>query len=392
MLADEIARCATGRPAGRKNWWTLLAGLQSQVPAGGRDGLTWLYDPAMSKLTEDPRVDPRIKAAFGSWPVARGRDLASREEVIAANNSEKAVAGRAAAARYADRLDTEEVASSAGLTVTTETFVSEPDGNTIQVRFVRPDFAGDRPPCVVYLHGGGMASMSCFDGNYRAWARVIAAAGVAVAMVDFRNCVVPSSAPEVAPYPAGLNDCVSGVRWVVANADRLAIDPGRIVVAGESGGGNLTLATGMKLLRDGQGGLLAGLFALCPYILGQWPHPDSASSVENNGLFIDVNSNHGRVGYGIEAFDAADPLAWPSFATSADVAGLPPTMISVNECDPLRDEGINFYRLLMEAGVAAQARVVMGTTHAAEIFPNVCPDISRETARSLAEFAKGTTR
>ena len=42
-----------------------------------------------------------------------------------------------------------------------------------------------------------------------------------------------------------------------------------------------------------------------------------------------------------------DPLAWPGFATDDDVKGLPPTVISVNECDPLRDEGIGFYRLLI---------------------------------------------
>jgi len=54
--------------------------------------------------------------------------------------------------------------------------------------------------------------------------------------------------------------------------------------------------------------------------------------------------------YGIEAFDAKDPLAWPAFASEDDVRGLPPTVISVNECDPLRDEGIEFYRLLLRAG------------------------------------------
>ena len=125
-----------------------------------------------------------------------------------------------------------------------------------------------------------MASQSCFEGNYRVWARLIAAAGVAVAMVDFRNAVVPSSAPEVAPYPAGLNDCASAVRCVVA---------------GESGGGNLTLATGMKLLRDGDIGLLNGMYALCPYILGAWPDESSPSSIVNNGIFLDLHSNHGRM-------------------------------------------------------------------------------------------------
>ena len=44
-------------------------------------------------------------------------------------------------------------------------------------------------------------------------------------------------------------------------------------------------------------------------------------------------------------------------------------MISVNECDPLRDEGIEFYRLLLRAGVHARCRQVMGTIHGTEIFP-----------------------
>ena len=120
--------------------------------------------------------------------------------------------------------DNEKIAPSKGLRITTETFRSEPDGNTIKVQFIRPDTA-ERLPCVYYIHGGGMQSMSCFDGMYRAWGRIIAAQGVAVAMVDFRNALSPSSAPEVAPFPAGLNDCVSGVKWVHANAARLNIDP-----------------------------------------------------------------------------------------------------------------------------------------------------------------------
>ena len=64
-------------------------------------------------------------------------------------------------------------------------------------------------------------------------------------------------------------------------------------------------------------------------------------------------------------------------------------MISVNECDPLRDEGIAFYRLLLEAGVAARCRQAMGTIHGTELVPLMCPDITREAAMSLADFARG---
>ncbi|MEM8769395.1 MAG: alpha/beta hydrolase, partial [Pseudomonadota bacterium] len=261
------------------------------------------------------------------------------------------------------------------------------DGNQIQVQFIRPD-NDEILPCVYYIHGGGIQVMSCFDGMYRGWGKIIAAQGVAVAMVDFRNCLVASSAPQVEPFPAGLNDCVSGVKWLHEVAGELRIDPAHIIIAGESGGGNLTLATGLKLKQDGDQGLIRGLYALCPYIAGHWPQARFPSSTENNGILLNLHDNRGRLAYGIEAFEAENPLAWPSFASEADVAGLVPTVISVNECDPLRDEGIEFYRLLLRANVSARCRQVMGTSHGVEIFTICCPDVSRETAGSIAQFAR----
>ena len=342
-----------------------------------------------SKLVEDPRIDPRIKAIFGAWPEGpRLGDVASREELLALEDSEAGRAAAAAQKAMIDMVDNEAVAPSAGLSIRTERFQSSPDGNWINIQFIRPDNA-ERLPCVYYIHGGGMTVMSCFDGMYRAWGKVIAAQGVAVAMVDFRNALRASSAPEVAPFPAGLNDCVSGLKWVHANAEALNIDPARIIVAGESGGGNLTLATGLKLKKDGDLGPIKGLYAMCPYIAGVWPQDRYPSSTENNGILLDLHNNRGAMGYGIEAFNARDPLAWPAFATADDVKGLPPTVISVNECDPLRDEGIVFYRLLLQAGVAARCRQVMGTIHGTEIFVISCPDISRDTASDIANFCRG---
>jgi acetyl esterase/lipase len=284
-----------------------------------------------------------------------------------------------------DALDDETVAPSAGLVTRGLTFVSAPDGNEVKIQFIRPD-TDEMLPCVYYIHGGGMQTLSCFDGNYRAWGRLIAAAGVAVAMVDFRNCLRASSAPEIAPFPAGLNDCVAGLKWVSGASAALKIDPARIIIAGESGGGNLSIATALKLKQDGDIGLIKGLYALCPYIAGKWPLARNPSSTENNGIFLELHNNRGAMAYGIEEFEKGNPLAWPGFATAEDVAGLPPTVISVNECDPLRDEGVGFYRLLLTAGVPARCRQVMGTVHGTEIFPSCCPEISRDTARHIADF------
>ena len=344
----------------------------------------------MTKIADDTRLDPRIRRIMGVTPDARaGRDVADRAELIAKVNTESALATRAAVNANLDRIDSVELAPLEGLDISTREFTSAPDGNTIKVSFMRPQVEG-LVPCVYYIHGGGMQTMSAFLGMYQCWGRLIAHQGVAVAMVDFRNALQPSSALEVEPFPAGLNDCVSGVRWLAAQADELQIDASKIIVAGESGGGNLTIATGMQLLRDGDIDLISGLYALCPYLAGEWPQARFPSSTENNGLFINTWGNTARMAYGIEAFDEANPLAWPIFATAKDLAGLPTTVISVNECDPLRDEGIEFYRMLNEAGVEARCRQVMGTLHGSEIFSVSCPAIATETALSIAHLANSS--
>jgi acetyl esterase/lipase len=338
-------------------------------------------------IAGDRRLDPRIKALLSMLPQLDASDVASREVLLAEANAEGTAEAAEVFRAFMDLCDTEEAAPSAGLRIHTEKITSAPDGNSINLQVIRPD-NDDIVPCVYYIHGGGMASLSCYDGMYRGWGKLIAANGVAVVMVDFRNCVSASSAPEVEPYPAGLNDCLSGLRWVKDNTATLGIDADRVIVAGESGGGNLTLATALRLKREGDLGLVKGFYALCPYIAGAWPNPDYPSSIENNGILLQLHSNRGAMGYGIEEFEARNPLAWPSFATVDDVTGLPPVIISVNECDPLRDEGIAFYRLLLEAGVAARCRQVMGTMHGTEIFTIACPDVSRDTARDIAGFVR----
>ena len=340
-----------------------------------------------SKINDDPRIDPRIKALLGAMALPTPKSVSSREELLEQANSEENKATIAALKGFLELCDNEDIAPSAGLTITTREFTSEPDGNIVKLQLIQPD-STDPLPCVYYIHGGGMQAMSCYDGNYRAWGKILAAQGVSVAMVDFRNSIVPSSTPEVGPYPAGLDDCISGLKWVSANAAELNIAPKRIIVSGESGGGNLTLATGLRLKREGQLDLIQGLYALCPYIAGSWPLDENPSSIENNGILLDLHNNIGAMSYGIEEFEKRNPLAWPGFATGEDVRGLPPTMISVNECDPLRDEGIGFYRLLLREGVEARCRQVMGTMHGTEIFPIACPEISRDTARSIAEFCR----
>lgn len=341
----------------------------------------------MPDAANDRRLDPRVRAFLQTFPSRPLPDVADREELMAQTNTEEAKAAMAMLKAGLDMMDNEAVAPSTGLETSDLTFTSSPDGNTVNLQFIKPA-GGTDLPCIYYIHGGGMVSLSCYDGNYKAWGRIMAATGVAVAMVDFRNAQTPSSIPEVEPFPAGLNDCISGVKWVAENAVSLGIDASKIIVAGESGGGNLSLATAMSLKNEGALDLIKGLYVLCPYILGKYPDDAYPTTAENNGYVIEVHSNRGRMAYGIEAFNEKNPLAWPMFASKDDLAGLPPTMISLNECDPLRDEGLEFYRRLLEAGVAAKCRQVMGTAHGQEIFPIVAPDICRDTAADMTHFLR----
>ena len=346
----------------------------------------------MNSIQRDPRIDPRIKQAMAAFPEGPAQgDVGSRDELLAEVNTPQALQAQKGSFAALEFVDDTRFAPQEGISVDRRTAISQPDGNIVNLQVIRPETEAVLP-CVYYIHGGGMATMSCFYGNYRAWGKILASQGLVVVMIDFRNALTPSSVPEVGPFPAGLNDCVSVLRQLPELANELKFDPDNIIVAGESGGGNLTLATGLQLCRDGDISLIKGLYALCPYIAGRWPMAENPSSTENNGLLLNLHNNRGAMTYGIEELHKKNPLAWPGFATEDDVKDLPPVMISVNECDPLRDEGVNFYRLLLKAGKRAYCRQVMGTTHAAEVMPFANREVCEETAVSLAAFARGSTR
>ncbi len=137
-------------------------------------------------LTADVRLDPRLKTLLAGMTMAVQGDVDSRETLVAHANSPAARQQAEAFREFMDRCDTEKAAPSTGLRVHTEKVLSQPDGNTNNPPVIRPENA-EPGPCVNNIHGGGMASLSCYDGNYRGWGKLIAANGVAVVMVDFRN-------------------------------------------------------------------------------------------------------------------------------------------------------------------------------------------------------------
>ena len=90
-------------------------------------------------IAADPRLDPRLKDLLSMVPQVPATDVDSREALVAEANSEAARKAVEAFRPFMELCDTEEAAPSAGLRVSTEQFVSEPDGNTINLRITRPD-------------------------------------------------------------------------------------------------------------------------------------------------------------------------------------------------------------------------------------------------------------
>jgi acetyl esterase/lipase len=267
----------------------------------------------------------------------------------------------------------------------TET-ITGTDGNPITLHIHRPKGVAGKVPCVVHTHGGGMVIMAATDPMFVRWRDSLADAGVLTIGVEFRN---GGGRLGNHPFPAGLNDCASAVQWVHGQRDALGISS--IVISGESGGGNLCIATTLKARREGWVDQIDGVFASCPYISGAYAEPPPAllSLYENDGYMLACEQMVALAKvYDPTGEHRNDPLAWPLSARPDDLAGLPPHVISVNELDPLRDEGLAFYRKLVRAGVAAVARTVHGTPHAGDLsYPDVTPEVYQDTLRSLKGFA-----
>lgn len=337
------------------------------------------------QLRDDPRTDPRLLAAMAPFGLggenpSLGLTAETPIDVLlqVATMVEEGFGGLGAATAAA-LTPIEAVTSSVEV-------IRGVDGNDITLFVHRPTTVSGPVPAVLHLHGGGMTILEAAAPNYARWRDELAATGMVVVGVEFRNAGGKLGAH---PFPAGLDDCTAALEWLHARRGELGVS--KIVVSGESGGGNLTLATSMRAVKEGRADRVDGVYAQCPYISNLYdvtPAP-LVSLAENAGYLIDAEQMTlmARL-YDPTRAHATDPLAWPYHATVDDVAGLPPTVISVNQLDPLRDEGLAFYGLLVRAGVRATSRTVNGTCHAGDcLFRTEMADVYLATVRDIKAFA-----
>jgi len=342
-----------------------------------------LGDPSRA-LRSDPRTDPRyltvlasvgLDVAASPLPVARRDPLDAQLEVAAATEQGFAslfdvlLAGLPAQAGVESHIET----------------VTGVDGNAIMLYIDRPAGVAGPMPGLLHLHGGGMAILGAHTAAI--WRGHLAAQGCVVVGVEFRNS---AGALGPHPFPASLNDCASALGWMHTRRDDLGVSS--IVVTGESGGGNLSLATALKAKRDGYLDRIAGVYAQVPFIYGGYDNPDPAlpSLIENEGYFIDGSVMTLMASlYDPTGEHTTDPLAWPYYATTADLEGLPPHVVTTDELDPLRDEGLAYLRALQRAGVDATGLTYNGIGHGGELIAAAgIPELFSRAYRDVAGFAR----
>ena len=223
----------------------------------------------------------------------------------------------------------------------------------VQVHLIRPRGVTGSLPAVLYMHGGGWI-LGSFISHGRLARELAVGANAVVAFVEY------SLAPE-ARYPVQIKQCYAAAKWLIAQASEHGIDSSRLAVAGDSAGGNM--ATVLAILAKQRGDL---------HIVHQslyYPITDAGEDTDSYRQFHDGPYGTAAVmGWFMDTYlaDPADRTAItvsPLQATPADLEGLPPALVIVDENDVLRDQGEAYANKLRDAGVPVTSVRFNGTMH-----------------------------
>jgi acetyl esterase len=244
-------------------------------------------------------------------------------------------------------------------------------------RLYAPQHFPETDGLLVWLHGGGwyVGDIPTFDRVARTLAN---ASGSKVLLVEYRL------APEhVWPVQVGDADAVVGWARSETGASQMAVDPARVVLGGDSAGGQLAVVAARHARVDGLPPLRALLLA--------YPALDPSLSSEAYRLFADgpmlTRADMERCwGLYLDGADPTDVDVAPLLAT--DWTGLPPTWIAVAGQDPVRDDGLALAGLLRDAGIPVESYIFEDMVHGFARWGGVV-DAARELLVWLAAGARG---
>jgi acetyl esterase len=243
-------------------------------------------------------------------------------------------------------------------------------GGPLPLRIYQPESMGSLP-VLVYFHGGGfvLGDLDSHDNVCRALCNVLPAV---VVSVGYRL------APE-SKFPAATLDAYAATAWASANATELGADPARLVVGGDSAGGNLAAVVCQQARDLGTPAIAHQLlfYPVCDNDLNR----DSYARV-GTGYFLETGMMRWFwEQYLNTAAEGASPLASP---IKGSLSALPPATIVTAEYDPLCDEGEDYARRLNESGVPASHFRVAGAIHGFMSFVGLI-ELADRTLRTTAE-------
>ncbi|WP_415939874.1 alpha/beta hydrolase [Streptomyces sp. 039-1] len=227
------------------------------------------------------------------------------------------------------------------------------DVGDVRLRITRPVDAAGGLPVILYLHGGGwvLGSAATHDRLVR---ELAVGAGAAVAFVEYDR------SPE-ARYPVAIEQAYAAAHWLMANGPVHGLDVARMVVAGDSAGGNMAAALALmaKERRDVSFIHQSLYYPVTDAAQNTVSYRDFAEgpvlTAQSMAWFWDCYApDHSR---------RAEITASPLRATLDELSGLPPALVIVVENDVLRDEGEAYARRLTSAGVATTSVRYNGTVH-----------------------------
>ena len=238
------------------------------------------------------------------------------------------------------------------------------DGSEVRGRIYRPADRSDLP-LIMFFHGGGFVTRT-IDFYDRVCRRIAATNGALVVSVDYRL------APEH-KFPGPVYDCYDATVWGEEQARRLGADPSKIVVMGDSAGGNLATVVSI-LARDLQGPKIRYQVLVYPTTDGRLKHPSIDRLAKGYLLTKEMMEwflNH----YKAQAGDELDPLMSPLLTD--DLSQLPPAFVITAQFDPLKDEGEAYAQKMQKAGVKVKFKEYKGMIHGFLSLPR----ITREAIR-----------
>jgi acetyl esterase len=206
-------------------------------------------------------------------------------------------------------------------------------------------------PGLVFFHGGGW-TIGNLDSHDVVSRKLADEGQLIVISVDYRL------APEH-KFPAAVDDAIASTKWIAANSKRLGIDASRLVVGGDSAGGNLATVVAISA-RDGNGPAIAAQLLIYPAVDFAMTHP-SHSEPETSLLLTHSAIRWFRDNYLNGTADGGDWRASPARAKT--LIGLPRAYVLTAGADPLRDEGDEYAERLREAGVPVTYRHFSGQFH-----------------------------